>query len=446
MSRNCCGNWREAGVSARSSISIWRAIRAARMSQEADGLLASLQQTQGVGRAARRRLREIGDASARRDGQYARRRSRHACAQRRGRDRRLSRSGRPKSRTFPIISRFWRGRPPRPGGATKRSTLYRKAADAGDARAMVSLGLHPGIGRRRRQGSRRRQRALRKSGGARQRRRRDQSRGRPDERQGRREERVARGGAAAHRVARRLGDRDLRSWRSGAGRRRPANPPKRSIFSGNRRALAIRAAISRPPFCSTKGAACPKTPAGAAEELLRGVAGDDGSAFNQLTAKASSWSHDTIKAVQARLKSAGYYAGPSTARAARRSRPRSSNGACWGRRNRAGRQTLRPPADAAARRNFADMARQPLRDRIGVRTRQVKIDRESRADRAGPIQRPSISRPGGIVEAREAVTARSVSTCRRNGLDASVGEDRPPGHPVRGARPRTRRGGTRRCR
>jgi hypothetical protein len=32
------------------------------------------------------------------------------------------------------------------------------------------------------------------------------------------------------------------------------------------------------------------------EELLRGVAGDDGAAFNQLTAKASSWSHDTIKA------------------------------------------------------------------------------------------------------------------------------------------------------
>ena len=31
--------------------------------------------------------------------------------------------------------------------------------------------------------------------------------------------------------------------------------------------------------------------------------------FNQLTAKASSWSHDTIKAVQARLKSAGYYSG-----------------------------------------------------------------------------------------------------------------------------------------
>jgi hypothetical protein len=58
-----------------------------------------------------------------------------------------------------------------------------------------------------------------------------------------------------------------------------------------------------------EGRGVAKDPAGAAEELLRGVAGDDGSAFNQLTAKSSSWSHDTIKAVQARLKSAGYYAG-----------------------------------------------------------------------------------------------------------------------------------------
>jgi TPR repeat protein len=58
-----------------------------------------------------------------------------------------------------------------------------------------------------------------------------------------------------------------------------------------------------------EGRGIPKDPAAAAEELLRGVAGDDGSAFNQLTAKSSSWSHDTIRAVQARLKSAGYYSG-----------------------------------------------------------------------------------------------------------------------------------------
>jgi TPR repeat protein len=58
-----------------------------------------------------------------------------------------------------------------------------------------------------------------------------------------------------------------------------------------------------------EGRGVPKNPAAAAEQLLRGVAGDDGSAFNQLTAKSSSWSPDTIKAVQTRLKSAGYYAG-----------------------------------------------------------------------------------------------------------------------------------------
>ena len=58
-----------------------------------------------------------------------------------------------------------------------------------------------------------------------------------------------------------------------------------------------------------EGRGVAKDPAAAAEELLRGVAGDDGSAFNQLTAKSASWSSATIKAVQARLKTAGYYSG-----------------------------------------------------------------------------------------------------------------------------------------
>jgi hypothetical protein len=39
------------------------------------------------------------------------------------------------------------------------------------------------------------------------------------------------------------------------------------------------------------------------------VAGDDGSTFTELTAKSSSWSPETIKAVQSQLKNAGYYAG-----------------------------------------------------------------------------------------------------------------------------------------
>src|SRR5579863_6959825 len=53
-----------------------------------------------------------------------------------------------------------------------------------------------------------------------------------------------------------------------------------------------------------------KDPAAAAEELLRGVAGDAGESFAQLTGKAASWSHDTLKAIEERLKTAGYYSGP----------------------------------------------------------------------------------------------------------------------------------------
>ncbi len=59
-----------------------------------------------------------------------------------------------------------------------------------------------------------------------------------------------------------------------------------------------------------EGRGVAKDPEAAAEELLRGVAGDSGEAFSQLTSKAPTWSHETIKAVEARLKSAGYYTGP----------------------------------------------------------------------------------------------------------------------------------------
>jgi TPR repeat protein len=59
-----------------------------------------------------------------------------------------------------------------------------------------------------------------------------------------------------------------------------------------------------------EGRGVPKDAAGAADQLLRGVAGDDGATFTELTARSSSWSPDTIKAVQAQLKNAGYYAGP----------------------------------------------------------------------------------------------------------------------------------------
>lgn len=52
-----------------------------------------------------------------------------------------------------------------------------------------------------------------------------------------------------------------------------------------------------------------KDPGEAAEMLLRGVASDAGDAANQIVSRARSWSPDTLKAVQARLKRAGYYDG-----------------------------------------------------------------------------------------------------------------------------------------
>ena len=59
-----------------------------------------------------------------------------------------------------------------------------------------------------------------------------------------------------------------------------------------------------------EGRGVAKDPAAAAEDLLRAVAGDGGDTKAELTAKAQSWSVATIKELQTRLKSAGYYAGP----------------------------------------------------------------------------------------------------------------------------------------
>lgn len=53
----------------------------------------------------------------------------------------------------------------------------------------------------------------------------------------------------------------------------------------------------------------------AAEMLLRGVTADSGEAYNELTSKAASWSANTIRAVQKRLKAAGYFKGTVNGRA-----------------------------------------------------------------------------------------------------------------------------------
>lgn len=54
----------------------------------------------------------------------------------------------------------------------------------------------------------------------------------------------------------------------------------------------------------------PKDPAAAADELLRCVISDSGECLAELTAKTQNWTTDTVKVAQTRLKAAGYYNGP----------------------------------------------------------------------------------------------------------------------------------------
>src|SRR6185437_5191810 len=58
-----------------------------------------------------------------------------------------------------------------------------------------------------------------------------------------------------------------------------------------------------------EGRHTPKNPQEAAAELLRAVAADSGLAINELSGATQSWTPATVAAVQKRLKTAGYYAG-----------------------------------------------------------------------------------------------------------------------------------------
>jgi TPR repeat protein len=58
-----------------------------------------------------------------------------------------------------------------------------------------------------------------------------------------------------------------------------------------------------------EGRHTPKDPDGAADELLKAVAADSGLALNELTGPAQAWAPATVSALQKRLKAAGYYAG-----------------------------------------------------------------------------------------------------------------------------------------
>ncbi len=59
-----------------------------------------------------------------------------------------------------------------------------------------------------------------------------------------------------------------------------------------------------------EGRGVPRNPDAAAEELLRAVDADAGEATGELTARTQIWSVETVKALQSRLKSAQYYSGP----------------------------------------------------------------------------------------------------------------------------------------
>ncbi len=59
-----------------------------------------------------------------------------------------------------------------------------------------------------------------------------------------------------------------------------------------------------------EGRGVPRNPAAAAEDLLRAVAADAGEAIAELTGKTQTWTAETIRALQTRLKSAGFYSGP----------------------------------------------------------------------------------------------------------------------------------------
>jgi uncharacterized caspase-like protein len=59
-----------------------------------------------------------------------------------------------------------------------------------------------------------------------------------------------------------------------------------------------------------EGRTVAKNPSDAAEMLLRGAASDTGEVINQLVRSANSWSQQTLRTLQAKLQRAGYYAGP----------------------------------------------------------------------------------------------------------------------------------------
>ncbi|MFK7837123.1 MAG: caspase family protein [Sulfitobacter sp.] len=76
---------------------------------------------------------------------------------------------------------------------------------------------------------------------------------------------------------------------------------RRAINAGEPRAYVASAILL------DEGRIVPKDHAAAANMLLRGAAEDSGQSIQQMTQATSDWSRDTIRAVQERLRAAGYY-------------------------------------------------------------------------------------------------------------------------------------------
>ena len=213
----------------------------------------------------------------------------------------------PKSRTTRLFSR---ARPSPPADTTKPLILYRKAAEANDVRAMVSLGLLLETGDHAPKDLKAAYALYEKAA----------ERGSAD---GALDLAVAlvKGKGIDVDVPRAL---ELLEKASDDGSARATydlaalvsngvggKPPGEALTLFRRAAAqgypeGYRAAA----VLLDEGRGVAKNPSAAADDLLRAVATDAGEARAELTGKTQIWTAETVRQLQARLKSAGYYAGP----------------------------------------------------------------------------------------------------------------------------------------
>jgi uncharacterized caspase-like protein len=195
------------------------------------------------------------------------------------------------------------------GRVEDAATLYRKAADAGDARAMVSLGLLLEAGDHAPKDVKAAYALYEKAAG-----------------QGNADGAINLGFALAEG---KLVEKDVprafalfqRASQSGSARATYDLAKLIEDGIGGKRSEAVdlfkqAASMGEPEgfraaaVLLDEGRSVAKDANGAADQLLRCVVADSGECLGELTGKTQDWAPDTLKAVQARLKAAGYYAGP----------------------------------------------------------------------------------------------------------------------------------------